>query len=761
MTTTATRPTDPPAPEPARRPRRQRRAKTPTVLQMEAVECGAASLAMILAYFGRWVPLEELRTSCGVSRDGSKASNMMRGARRYGLTAKGYRREPADLLTMQMPVIVHWNLNHFVVVEGFGKDKVYLNDPANGPRTESLDQFNKSFTGIVLTFERGPEFERGGRKPSIIPALRSRLRGSELGLLFVVLASLAIVVPNLAVPVFTQAFVDKFLVSSEKDIIVPLIIGMAITAVMRGALTYVQQAYLLRLETKISLSTSSAFFWHALHLPVEFYMQRYGGEIGARVAINDRVATLLSGELATNLLNVITIVFYAAVMLHYDVILTVVGVSIAALNFVALRFVSRRRIDGNRRLLQERAKLQSASIGGLQVIETLKATGGETDFFSRWSGFQAGVMNAEREMGLSSQLLTSVPPVLTQLNTLAILAIGGLRVIDGHLTIGMLVAFQSLMISFVTPVNGLVNLGSQLQEVEGDMNRLDDVLHYRRDPQLDDDDAQLANAQLGEPAVTPADISGQVEFRGLTFGYSPLDPPLIEDFNLTLRPGDRVALVGGSGSGKSTVAKLVAGLFQPWSGEVLFDGQPRSAIPRTILTNSIGMVDQDIFLFEGTIRDNLTMWDSTVPEANIVRAGMDAGIHEDISARQGGYDARVEELGRNFSGGQRQRLEIARALVGNPVVLILDEATSALDPITEKLIDDNLRRRGCTCLIIAHRLSTIRDADEIIVLERGKVVQRGTHSELSRRAGPYTDLISSEEVKSDAGRAKSILERLL
>jgi NHLM bacteriocin system ABC transporter peptidase/ATP-binding protein len=760
MTTTATRPSDEPAPPAQPRGKLSRRVKTPTVLQMEAVECGAASLAMILAHYGRWVPLEELRTSCGVSRDGSKASNMMRGARRYGLVAKGFRREPADLLTMPMPVIVHWNLNHFIVVEGFKKDRVYINDPANGPRTESMAQFNKSFTGIVLTFEPGPDFVRGGHKPSIFPALRARLAGSELAVLFVVLATLLIVIPNLAVPVFTQAFVDNYLVNGEKNIIIPLVIGMGITAIARGVLTWVQQYYLLRLETKISLATSSKFFWHVLRLPMEFYLQRFGGEIGGRVAINDRVATLLSNDLATNVINVITIIFYAVVMLRYDVILTAVGVGIAALNFVALRFISRRRVDGNRRLLQERAKLQSASIGGLQVIETLKATGGETDFFARWSGFQAGVMNAEREMGLSSQLLTSIPPLLTQLNTVAILAIGGLRVMNGDLTIGMLVAFQSLMVSFVTPVNGLVNLGSQLQEVEGDMNRLDDVLRYQRDPQLENDDESIPAAD-SVAAPAPVRLSGQIEFKSLTFGYSPLDPPLIEDFNLTLRPGDRVALVGGSGSGKSTVAKLVAGLFQPWSGEVLFDGLPRSAIPRLTLTNAVAMVDQDIFLFEGSIRENLTMWDATIPEANIVRAGMDAGIHDDISARPGGYDGLVEEVGRNFSGGQRQRLEIARALVANPLMLVLDEATSALDPITEKLIDDNLRRRGCTCLIIAHRLSTIRDADEIIVLDKGKVVQRGTHTELSRRPGPYTDLIRSEAVQSGARKSQSILERLL
>jgi NHLM bacteriocin system ABC transporter peptidase/ATP-binding protein len=759
MVTTVEKPQ--PAGTPPAPPPKKRRVKAPTVLQMEAVECGAASLAIILGYHGRIVPLEELRSACGVSRDGSKASNVLKGARRYGLNAKGYRREPSEIAAMPLPVIVHWNFNHFLVVEGFDKDKVYLNDPAIGPRTVTHNEFNKSFTGVVLAFEPGEEFVKGGQKPSLIGALRRRLTGSESALFYVVLASLALVLPNLAIPMFTQAFVDNFLVRGLSGIMAPLLLGMALTALMRGLVTWLQQYYLLRLETKIALTTSAQFFWHVLRLPMEFYTQRFGGEIGSRVAINDRVAQLLSGDLATNALNVVMIGFYVIFMLRYDVLLTVVGVAIATLNFVALRFVSRKRVDGNRRLVSERGKLQSASINGLQIIETLKSTGSEGDYFGRWAGAQAAVVNAERELGLPSQFLTSIPPLITALNTVVILSLGGLRVMNGDITIGELVAFQSLMASFLLPVSGLVTLGSQLQEVEGDMNRLDDVLRYERDPQLAAEDRPDAAGVPSNAGIPPLKLSGYVEFKNLTFGYSRLDPPLIEDFNLSLKPGDRVALVGGTGSGKSTIARLLSGLFQPWSGEILFDGVPRANVPRQVLTNSVAMVDQDIFLFKGTVRENITMWDRTVPEANIIQAAMDARIHDDIATRTGGYDSLVEESGGNFSGGQRQRIEIARALAGNPAVLILDEATSALDPITEKLIDDSLRRRGCTCIIIAHRLSTIRDCDEIIVLDHGKVVQRGNHNELMRRTGPYTELIKSEAAKGGDQRSKSILERLL
>ena len=706
---------------------------------MEAVECGAAALGTVLAYHGRYVPLEELRIACGVSRDGTKASNMLKVARKYGLTAKGYKKEPEDLKSLPLPLIVFWNFNHFLVVEGFKRGRVYLNDPATGPRVVSEEEFDEAFTGIALVFEPGPEFRPGGERRSMRAGLRRRLSGSELALAYVVLASLALVIPGMLIPIFTKVFVDEVLVKGLQDWLRPLLLGMAITAVMRAALTWLRQRYLLRLETKLALSTSGQFFWHVLRLPMEFFTQRYGGEIGSRVSINDRVAQLLSGELATTFLNVIVIFFFAGLMFYYDEVLTLVGIGVAILNVAALRFVARKRVDGNQRLLQERGKLIGTSMVGLQMIETLKATGSETDFFSRWSGQHAKVVNAQQQLSSYTQFLLAVPPLLTTLNTVIILGLGALRVMDGYMTMGMLVAFQSLMASFLGPVEQLVGMGSTLQEVQGDMNRLDDVLRYKADPQVSAHTTPDAGDSVGAIKLT-----GHLELRNITFGYNRLADPLVEGFDLRVNPGSRVALVGSTGSGKSTLARIASQLADPWDGDVLMDDKPRGAIPRSVLTNSIAMVDQEIFLFHGTVRDNLGLWDPTVPESDIVRAARDACIHDTIAARPGGYDSHVEEGGRNFSGGQRQRLEIARALAGNPTILILDEATSALDPLTEQEIDANLRRRGCTCLIVAHRLSTIRDCDEIIVLERGKVVQRGRHDELMQQSGPYSQLISAE-----------------
>jgi NHLM bacteriocin system ABC transporter peptidase/ATP-binding protein len=685
--------------------------------------------------------LEELRVACGVSRDGSKASNVVKAARGYGLRAEGRKKEPVELRSLAPPFIAFWNFSHFLVIEGFGRRGVYVSDPANGRRVATYDEFDEAYTGVVLTFEPGPDFRKGGARPSLLAAMRKRLQGSEWALAFVVLASLGLVVPGIVIPVFSQIFIDQYLVQGSQRIIVPLLVGMALTAFLRAALTWLQQRYLLGLQTKLAVGMSSTLFWHTLRLPLEFYGQRYAGEVGSRVTVNDRIAQLLSGQVATTALNAFTVLFYVIVMLQYDILLTLIGVLLAALNIVALRIVSRERTDANQRLLLERGKVIGVAMGGLQSIETIKATGSESDFFVRWAGLEAKLLEAQQELGTRTQFVTAVPPMLTSLATAAVLGVGAVQVMAGDLTIGMLVAFQSLTVSFMTPIGEMVSLGTILQETRGDLNRVEDVLRYEPDPRVP---AKIA-ASAAVPPDMPAELSGYLELRNLTFGYSRLEAPLIEGFSLTLEPGSRVALVGASGSGKSTIAKLVSGLYPPWEGEILFDGRPRADVPHEVLTSSLAMVDQDISLFEGTVKENLTLWDPTITQSSLVRAAKDACIHDDVAARQGGYESKVDEDGGNFSGGQRQRLEIARALVGDPTIVIFDEATSALDPTTESEIDDNLRRRGCTCLIVAHRLSTIRDCDEIIVLDRGKVVQRGTHEQMREVDGPYSRLIGALE----------------
>jgi ATP-binding cassette subfamily C protein len=727
------------------------RVKSPTVLQMEAVECGAAALGIMLGYYGCHVPLAELRQACGVSRDGVTAANVLKAARNYGMEAKGFKKSIESLKQLPPPFIVFWNFNHFLVVDGFERRQVHLNDPATGPRNVTPQEFDEGYTGVVLTLQPGEGFQPGGRKASVLASLIRRLGNSMGALTFCTLVGFLLVLPTLALPAFSRIFIDNVLLAKRLDWLPYVLLGMLITVLVQGALTSLQLRYLRALKVKLSVSMSSRFVWHLLRLPVGFYAQRFAGEITNRIDLNDQVASVLSGRLIITTISLVMVVFYAIAMAQYDIPLTLIVVSFAAINVGVLQWVSRQRTDTNRRLVQEYGKAAGVGIAGLQSMETLKASGIESDFFARWVGYYTKAINAQQDLAIVNRLLGLLPALLSTLAALSLLIIGGWRVIHGSLTIGMLVAFQLLMQSFQSPVNRLVSFASTLQTLQGNLERLDDVLENQVDVVFAKNDSASPLLLPSLPPVSTAPslypptfrLSGAIDISHLSFGYSALDAPLIEDFNLTIKPGQRIAFVGGSGSGKSTLVRVIAGLYQPWSGDIRFDGQHREEIPRSVQTNSIAMVEQDILLFAGSIRENLSLWDTTVRAENLRRACQDAEIEEAILSLPYGYDAPLLEGGQNLSGGQRQRLEIARALVNNPSILIMDEATSALDTETEKQIDQNLRRRGCTCLIVAHRLSTIRDADEIIVLERGKVIQRGTHEQLWQQAGAYTDLIQS------------------
>ncbi|MCP5157279.1 MAG: NHLP family bacteriocin export ABC transporter peptidase/permease/ATPase subunit [Ectothiorhodospiraceae bacterium] len=726
-----------------------RRVRTPTILQLEAVECGAATLGMVLGYHGRIVPLAELRRECGVSRDGSKASNMVKAARRYGMEAKGFSKRVADLYQLAPPFIVFWNFNHFVTFEGFDdKGRVFINDPASGHRIVTMEEFERAFTGVVLVMKPGEGFEKGGRKPSVFAAIAERLVGSGAAVAYCILAGFLLVVPGLAIPAFNQIFIDNVILAQRVDWLRPLILAMILALVGQALLRFLQMRYLRRLRIRLSIQMSTRYMWHMLSLPASFYAQRFAGEVANRSQLNDKLAELLSGRLAQTAIDVVMVGFYGALMFYYDVVLTLIGIAFAAINILVLRYTSRRRVEANMRVLQEYGKAQGTAMAGLQGIETIKAGGMESGFFGRWAGYYAKATNARQELELSSQALSFAPSLLTSLTTTAILVVGGLRIISGDLSIGMLVAFQSLMSSFLSPINNLLFLGSTFQELQGDLERVNDVLDH---PALEPPEHHDLVGDDGERIVR---LNGYVELRGVTFGYSPLEKPLLEGFDLTIKPGSRVALVGGSGSGKTTIAKLISGEYEPWQGEILFDGIARGQIPNDVLVNSFATVDQDIQLFGGTVRDNLTLWDPTVPDANLQHACEDAAIMEAVRELPAGFDSVLLEGGGNLSGGQRQRLEIARALVHNPSVLVMDEATSALDAETEAVVMERLRMRGCTAVLVAHRLSTIRDADEIIVLSKGKVLERGTHAELWAAQGEYAQLMRADQ-ESDVAVAES------
>ncbi|MFD7877450.1 NHLP family bacteriocin export ABC transporter peptidase/permease/ATPase subunit [Streptomyces sp. NPDC059766] len=709
--------------------------RTPTVLQMEAVECGAASLAMVLGHYGRHVPLEELRIACGVSRDGSRAGNLLKAARGYGLTAKGMQMDLAALAEVRAPAILFWEFNHYVVYDGMGRRLgrrgVFVNDPGKGRRFVPMEEFDGSFTGVVLVLEPGEGFERGGRRPGVWGAMPARLRGTAGTLPAAVLASLLLVLVGAALPALSRTYIDLFLIGHQTSLLGVLFTSMAACVLLTVVLTWLQQANLHHGRIISSTLSSARFLRHLLRLPVTFYSQRSPADLVQRLQSNDAVAETLSRDLAAAGVDAVVVVLYAVLLYTYDPQLTFVGVGVALLNVVAMRVVVRLRATRTAKLRADSARLTNTSYTGLQLIETMKATGGEDGYFRKWAGQHATTLEEQQRLGVPGAWLGVVAPTLAMLNSALILWIGGLRAIEGHLSVGLLVAFQALVARFTAPLTRLNGVAGRIQDFAADVARLKDVENFRPDPLHG----------RGGGADSTRRLHGHVELEDVTFGYSPLDKPLLSGFDLSVGPGRQVALVGGSGSGKSTVSRLISGLYTPWEGVIRIDGQRLEDIPRGALAASVSFVDQDVFLFEGTVRDNVALWDPSVPDDAVVRALRDAALYDVVMRRPGGIHSRVEQDGRNFSGGQRQRLEIARALVRGPSILVLDEVTSALDAQTELTVMDNLRRRGCACVVIAHRLSTVRDSDEIVVLQQGAIVERGRHEELVARGGAYAALV--------------------
>ena len=720
-----------------KQPVRNGRVKVPVVMQMEALECGAASLTMILAYYGKWIPLEQVRADCGVSRDGSNAKNILKAARSYGLAAKGYRYEPEGLRENgKFPCIIHWNFNHFVVLDGFKGSKAYLNDPAKGSYSVPMEIFDKSFTGICLMFEPAESFEPGGAPKSILTFAKKRLKEAETAMMFVVLTTLITALFGIITPAFSRIFMDRLLTGENPEWFLPFIFALGGMSVIQLIVEWIKAVYSLKINGQLSAVGSTTYMWKVLRMPMEFFSQRMAGDIQQRQRMNASVAQSLAETFAPLALNTVMLVFYFVVMLRYSLILTLVGVASIVINFVVSRIISNKRINITRVQLRDAGKLAGATVTGIEMVETIKASGAENGFFEKWAGYQASVNTQQVRFERLNQYLGMIPELVSSLANIAVLILGVYFTINGKFTVGMIMAFQGFLGSFTAPAQTLISAGQTLQEMRTQMERVEDVMEYPTDVNCSRDGI-LEDAEYSK-------LSGNVELKNVTFGYSRLAKPLIRDFNLTLKTGSRVAFVGASGCGKSTLSKLISGLYQPWEGEILFDGKPIEKIDRSVFTGSLAVVDQDIILFEDTIANNIKMWDGLIEDFEIIMAARDAQLHEDIMQRDGGYSYKITEGGKDFSGGQRQRMEIARVLAQDPTIIILDEATSALDAKTEFEVVRSIKDRGITCIVVAHRLSTIRDCDEIIVLDNGEVVERGTHDELYARGGIYTQLVTNE-----------------
>ena len=712
--------------------------KVPVILQMEALECGAASLTMVLAYYHKWVPLDQVRVECGVSRDGSNALNILKAARRYGMEGKAKRytverlREAAGY-----PAIVFWNMNHFLVVDGFKGDYVYLNDPAKGRVRMPVEEFRKSYCGICLELAPGESFVADGRKKSTLDFLRNGLAGNGRLMSLVMLTGALAAIGGVMIPAFSRIFTDDILSGGKGSWYQGFLLFFAAVIVFQLIASVINQVLILRATGKLAVKANTKFMHHLLRMPMQFFSQRMSGDLSSRQAANDTVASTMITRLAPTLINLLMLVFYLGVMFQYSIELTILGLVTVGVNLFVARLITNKRIEISSAQLRDQAKLDAATVTGISMVETIKAAGAEGGYFERWSGFQASVLRAKVQFTKANQFLGTLPSLLQELSNIAVLAMGFWLMMQGQFTAGLLLAFQSYMSAFMRPVNELIAAGQSLEEMRSSLDRINDVLDYPEDDALA---ADPADEELEEAAK----LTGRVELRNVTFGYSKLAEPLIRDFNLELTPGKRVAFVGGSGSGKSTIAKLLTGLYQPWSGEILFDGKPMSQIPREVFKGSVAMVDQDVVLFSDTVENNIKMWDKSIEDFDMILAAKDADIHADIVSRKGGYQRLLSEGGKDLSGGQRQRIEIARVLAVDPSIMILDEATSALDARTEYDVSRFIHERGITCIIVAHRLSTIRDCDEILVMDKGVVVQRGTHAELMAQEGLYKTLITTE-----------------
>ena len=703
------------------------RKKVPTILQMEATECGAASLSMIFAYFGKYLPLEQMRIETGVSRDGCNAANIMRAGKRFGLEVKGYRKEPADLKKFPMPCIIHWNFNHFVVLEGFSGKHVWLNDPAVGRRKLTIEELDDGFTGVVLTFKKTDKFVKEKKKNRTGAFIISRIKDQVPVLLKLLYIGLLLVVPGLFLPVLSQVFIDDVLGKGYHDWLVRILVFMGACLVLKEGLTYYRSLILTKLQSKMSLISGYRFLSHMFGLPMSFFDQRYTGDLVNRIDNNNSINSFMAGDLAETALNIITALFYLVLLIFYSPVLTGIGMISVLASIVAAVIANKIIANATMKLQMSGGKLFGAVCAGLSITDTIKASGVEAQYSHRLLGHQALYATQNQELRKSQQIISAIPSTFGKLTDVLILMVGAIMAIRGDFTVGMLIAFNSLFDSFSDPVNKLVSFFEKVQTLKANINRVDDIEKYPAEKKAVD------KAEAG----TGAKLSGNIELRDVSFGYNTLNPPVVSGFSFVLHSGETIAFVGSSGCGKSTISKVISGLYHPWNGEVMMDGRNIDTIPENILHASVSTVSQNIMLFSGTVRDNLTMWNSVILEEDMIEAAKDACIHDFIMQQPGGYNYILEENGTNLSGGQRQRLEIARALATKPTILIMDEATSALDPLVEKQIMDNIRRRGCTCVIVAHRLSTIRDCTQIVVMKKGEIVQRGTHESMMREENSY------------------------
>lgn len=708
--------------------------KTPTVLQMEVIECGAASLGMILGFYGCHAPLEELRIRCGVSRDGANLAKISDAAESYGCNAAVGFFNLERLKTLELPVIIYWNHNHFMVLEGFKRGKVYLNDPALGRRSMDEEAFTRGYSQVAIQIRPDKGFKKRAQSENVLKEIYTKIRTEKYTFIFLLSITLLLTIPTLATPIFSQIFIDNYLINDQKSWINSLIAIMLYLLMVQFIFIYLKRVVLKKLETKMSLEFNKYLVVHMLKLPMVFFAQRHVGDLITRLQSNDNLAKILSGPLGGTLVSLWQVGIYFIAMVCYSPTLAIISLMLVLVNIACYYLVREKRKEMSIEIKQANGRLTTVTMNAIRGMENLKASGRENDLFCKWQNQLINYLNVNERLNLIDLIVGCIPTMTTTIANVFILGLGAMFAINGHLTVGGIVAFQALFLVFNEPVKQFSELGGQIQLVEADFKRVNDVFHYQESTHEDD-------KNNGKELFRKKPFKGSIELKNITFSYSPLEKPFIKNLSLKIKPGSRVAFVGLSGSGKSTLAKIISGLYPPNSGEVIIDDVNQKDISRRERANYISVVSQDEFFFKGSISENLSLWGKPFDEAELIKASKAACIFDLISGYAKGFQAQLEEGATNISGGQRQRLEITRALLKSPKVLILDEATSALDALVEEEVSENINALGITTISIAHRLSTIRGADVIYVFKDGEIIQQGTHEQLKTKCKLYQQLI--------------------